>query len=155
MRALLSRASSPRSGRLRYDPRRFDGRNDVGDRAEPRVVSCYPGDALGVVYPVLQRQEHRLCTDQRTNTLRCGVGVVGLDAEEDQIDGTYLVRAIRGPHWQRERSCEPGFPRQAPHTQRFKVSSASDEGHLFPGSSQKPTEITARPAATHDRNAHG
>ena len=51
----LSQYDLPRSGRLRYDPRRFDGRNDVGDRAESRVVSRYPGDALGVMHPVLQR----------------------------------------------------------------------------------------------------
>src|SRR5215218_4283634 len=94
----LSQYDLPRPGRLRYDPRSFDGRNDVGDRAETRVVSRYPGDALDVVYPILQWQEHRLCTDQRTNTLRCGVGVVGLNTEEDQIDGTYLVRSVCGPH---------------------------------------------------------
>jgi hypothetical protein len=142
-------------GRLRYDPRRFDGRNEVDDSTQFRLVSCYLGDALRVVHPVLQRQEHRVGTDQRTNTLCCGVGIVGLDAEEDQIDVTYLVRGICGPHRQRELSCQPGLHRQSPQAQRFEVGSVSDEGYLFPGPSKKPTEISARSAAAHDRDANG
>ena len=51
----LSQYDLPWSGRLRNDPRCFDGRNDVGDRTEPRVESCYLSDALGVIYPILQR----------------------------------------------------------------------------------------------------
>jgi len=141
-------------GRLRYDPRLFHCRNDVGYRAEPRLVSCYLGDALGVVHPVLQRQEHRVCADQWANSVCCGVGVVGLDAEEDQIYRVHLARGIRGPHKQREISCESGLHRQSPQAQRFEVGSASDEGHLFSGTSQKPTEIPTRSAAAHDRDAH-
>src|SRR5215208_6364625 len=87
----LSENDPPRPGRLRYDPRCFNCRNDVGDSAEPRVVSCYPGYALSVLYPVLQRKDHSVRADQWTNTLRCGVGVVGLNTEEDQIDRTYIV----------------------------------------------------------------
>src|SRR5215203_1004840 len=45
----------PLSGRLRYDSRCFDGRNEVGGRAEPRIVSGAPGDVLGIVYSILQR----------------------------------------------------------------------------------------------------
>ena len=53
--AQRSQYDLPRSGRLRYDSRCFDGRNDVGGRAEPRIVSGDPGDVLGIVYSILQR----------------------------------------------------------------------------------------------------
>jgi hypothetical protein len=53
--AQRSQYDLPRSGRLRYDSRCFDGRNDVGGRAESRIVSGDPGDVLGIVYPILQR----------------------------------------------------------------------------------------------------
>ena len=94
----LSEYDLPWPGRLRYDPRCFSCRNNVGDRTEPRVVSCYPGYALSVLYPVLQRKNHCVRADQWINTLCCSVGVVGLHAEEDQIYRTYLVRSVCGSH---------------------------------------------------------
>src|SRR5918994_1907111 len=94
----------PRSGRLDDYPRRLNRRNDVGYRANPRCVPRYPSDALIVVDAVLERDEYRVWAKQRANTPCRGVGVVGLDAEEDQIDGTNLARVVRGPHGYRERS---------------------------------------------------
>ena len=99
-------------------------------------MSCLPGDTLGVTHPVLQGQEHSVRIEQRTNTLRCRIGIVGLDAKEDQINRSHLVGAIRCPHRQRKLSREPGLDRQCPGTQRFEVGPASDERHLFPGPGQ-------------------
>src|SRR5918999_3512477 len=63
-----------RSGRLSNDPRRPNRRTDVGYRANPRCMPCYPSDALVVVDAVLEREEHRVWTDQRANTLCRGIG---------------------------------------------------------------------------------
>src|SRR5918998_4019754 len=103
----LAEYDFPRSGRLRYDPRRLNRRNDVGYRTDPRCMPCYPSDALVVVDAVLKRDEHRVRVNQRANTPCRGIGVVGLDAEENQIDGNNLARVVRGLHGYRESSGQP------------------------------------------------
>src|SRR5918997_2642957 len=97
----------PRSGHLSDDPRRLNRRTNVGYRANPRCMPCYPSDALVVADAVLKRDEHRVWTNQRANTPCRGIGVVGLDAEENQIDGTNLARVVRGLHGYRESSGQP------------------------------------------------
>jgi hypothetical protein len=67
-------------------------------------VPGYSSDTFYVVDPVLKREKHRFRVDERTNTLRRSVGIVCLDAEEDQVNGTDLARVVGGVHWQRERS---------------------------------------------------
>jgi hypothetical protein len=110
VRGLVLPPSSPNTilpGRLRDYPRRFDRRNNVGYRTDTRVVSRRLSDALFVADPVLEREKHSVWVDQWTNTLRCGVDVVGLDAEKNQVDGTDLARVVRGFYRQRERSGKP------------------------------------------------
>ncbi len=105
--AQLSKHDSARPGRLRDHPRRFDRRNDVGHRADPRIVSHRLSDALLVADPILQqRHNHRFRTYQRTDALRSDLGVVSLDAEEDKVGGTDIARVISGLYTYRERSGE-------------------------------------------------
>ena len=74
----------------------------------------YPSDALFVIDAVLEGEKHRVRLDQLTNALRCGFGVVGLDAEKDKVDGSYLSRAVRGFYRQREISGKPGLHGKTP-----------------------------------------
>jgi hypothetical protein len=104
--AQLSKDDLPWPGRLRDDPRRLDRRNNVGYRADPRVVSHRLSDALLVADPVLQRHNHRFRTYQRTDALGSDLDVVSLDAEEDQVGGIDLEWVVRGLHSYRERSGE-------------------------------------------------
>lgn len=66
-----------------------------------------PSDALFVIDAVLEREQQRLRVEQRTGTLCRGVGVVGLYAEEDQINGIQLTRIVGCLHGHVERPGEP------------------------------------------------
>src|SRR3712207_7016792 len=48
--------------------------DNVGYRADPRCMPCYPSDALFVVDAILEREKHGVWPDQRANTLCRGVG---------------------------------------------------------------------------------
>ena len=125
--------------------------------ARPPITWPAPDDApdpLGAVDPVLHRQDHRVGPDRRPQPLGGALGVVRLDAEENEIREAALARVVGGPGRDREVPDQARPHREPVRPDGLEVGAARDERHVLARAGEEPAEVPAGPAAAHHRHAH-
>ena len=103
------------------------------------------GDRLRIVEPVLHGEHHRVARHQRRERARCELRVVGLDGEQDKIDGLHPARVGDGG------DRHGRLPRRRAYCQavslhRLQVRAPSDEDDVVPCPREQGPVVAPDPA---------
>src|SRR5712692_7731052 len=111
------------------------------------------GDLVGVIDAVLERENHRLVPHHRRQFLRRLVGVVGLDAKEDNIHRADLA-GVRGKARADVKIALDTFYSEAFFPHRLEIASPRDESDVLSRGSEPRAEVAADRSRPHDGDTH-
>ena len=93
----LAQLDDVRARAVLDDAGRLDDRRHAGETADHAVAADDASDALGAVDSVLDGEDHRFGPHGSSQPLGRALGVVGLDAEEDEVCRSRLRRVVGRP----------------------------------------------------------
>ena len=106
------------------------------------------GEARLALDAVLQREDRAARRETSSERLRRGIGVIRLDAKEDQVVGRELARIIRRGHWAMKIAAR-ALEVEAVLLERLQISAARTEHHFLAGLMQPRAEVGANRTRAH------
>src|SRR3970282_2596450 len=90
-----------------------------------------------------------------TERAGCGLGVIGLDAEEDQVGDAGAARVVRGRACDDEVAVGGRLDTETVLADRFQMGSPRDERDGLARAAELGAEVASDAAGPHDQDVHG
>jgi hypothetical protein len=129
-------------------------RRDHAKPAEQTIRPDAAGEDIEVTHPVQERQDGRSRTDGLGEGRHGAVEIVGLAAQEDEVERRRKSVVADGRRRRKTEVAERASNREASLGERRRARGANEKGHVAAGLQQPAAEIAAYRAGANDENPH-